>query len=178
MARVYKVVCPVCGEVIPWCKYDPPLAVSPCPVCGFKLAVEDGGSFADGVKVFGVGATSVEVKEHSKAVLRRTVEKILDGNYWLSGRAETDEGDPLAGLENREILCKISKVSSPEELYRQLKNYAGTFKYGPLLFINHPAYGCFVYLLRKLENYVEHLTIDSMTPESFKQAVEKLCQKR
>ena len=174
MARIYDVVCPRCGEIISWCKYDPPASASPCPTCGFEL-VDKSGEFNPDVVVFGVGATSSQVEEHSRAVLRRLVEKIVDSNYWLNGDAEADEGDPLAGLENREILCSsINKVDSPISLYQDLRNYVGTFKLGRLLFINHPAYGCFVYDLRKSESYVEHLTVQALTPERLIRVVERL----
>ena len=177
MARIYDVVCPRCGEIISWCKYDPPASVSPCPTCGFEL-VDKSGEFKPDVVVFGVGATGRDVEEYSKAVLRRLVEKIVDSNYWLSRQAEADEGDPLAGLENREMLCNVVKVENVSELYENLRNYVGTFKHRHLLLINHPTYGCFVYDLRKPESYVEHLTVDAITFEKFIKILERLTSNR
>ena len=111
---------------------------------------------------------------NSKTGLEKLVENILDGNCWLSGEAEALEGDPLAGLENREMLCKVNEVETVEELYEKLRNYAGTFKYGRLLFFNHPAYDCFVYHVDRPESYVEHLTVSILKLETLKQVVARL----
>lgn len=36
MARIYDAVCPYCGEILPWCKYDPP--IERCDFCGARLS--------------------------------------------------------------------------------------------------------------------------------------------
>jgi len=36
LARIYDVVCPRCGEVMEWCKYDPP--IEKCTFCGYRMA--------------------------------------------------------------------------------------------------------------------------------------------
>ena len=128
MARFYDVVCPRCGEIISWCKYDSPASVSPCSTCGFEL-VDRSGEFKPDVVVFGVGATGRDIEEYSKAVLRRLVEKIVDSNYWLSRQAEADEGDPLAGLENREMLCNVEKVIACRKIHGGLNVYPSFFDF-------------------------------------------------
>jgi uncharacterized protein (DUF983 family) len=70
MARIYDVVCPHCGEVYQWCKYDPP--IEKCDNCGAKLAHEEHGELvwdAD-VHIFGVWSTSEDVKVASERIRR------------------------------------------------------------------------------------------------------------
>jgi len=69
MARIYDVVCPRCGEIHHWCKYDPPL--EKCEFCGYELSCEDEDGepvWKDDVYVFGVWSSSVEIGEVSKSL--------------------------------------------------------------------------------------------------------------
>jgi len=64
MARVYDVVCLKCGEVMEWCKYDPPFYK--CYFCGQKLVDRSGDWSEERVRVFGVWSTGEAVHETSK----------------------------------------------------------------------------------------------------------------
>ena len=73
MARIYDVVCPNCGEVWSWCKYDEPIIE--CDNCCYVMAQKrrDGNQnytfeWKAEVKVFGVGSCSEDVKEYSKPI--------------------------------------------------------------------------------------------------------------
>jgi uncharacterized protein (DUF983 family) len=60
MASIYDVVCPRCGEILHWCKYDRPL--EKCDFCNYDLSyeAEDGElHWKDDVLVFGVWSTSL-----------------------------------------------------------------------------------------------------------------------
>jgi len=64
VARFYDVVCLRCGEVIDWCKYDPPF--KRCPLCNARLT-DRSGDWAEGrVRVFGVGSGGREICELSR----------------------------------------------------------------------------------------------------------------
>jgi hypothetical protein len=97
-------------------------------------------------------------------------EKVLElvrKNYWLSGMAEAEEGDPLAGLENAEMFAKVTPVEDPSELWKYIENYQGIFRYRNLYFANHTAYGCFVYIVKAGEaKEFEHITFEKY--EDFK----------
>ncbi len=80
-------------------------------------------------------------------------------NYWLSGAAEFEDGDPFSAMENGEMLESITEVGSVEELVETLMNYAGTFRYRNLYFAKHPHYGCFVFVAKRGEvREFEHLS--------------------
>lgn len=67
MARIYDVVCPNCGEVLQWCKYDAPL--DECTYCGSPLShIDSEGDLVwnEEVEIFGVGSTSEDVEYRSK----------------------------------------------------------------------------------------------------------------
>ena len=72
MARMYDVMCPRCGEVMMWCKYDSP--IEECELCGYKMSRRGRRGelyWKDDVVVFGVGSLSLDVSEESK---RRRIE--------------------------------------------------------------------------------------------------------
>ena len=76
MARIYDVVCPRCGEIMEWCKYDPP--IEKCTFCGYKTAYWDRRGelhWKDDALVFGVGSTSLEVREEAERQRRRFFEE-------------------------------------------------------------------------------------------------------
>jgi hypothetical protein len=91
-------------------------------------------------------------------------EKVLreiNRNYWLSGMADIVDGDPLAGLEDNEMINHITVAESIEELWSFLESYQGTFKYKNLYFANHIAYGCFVYIVKNGEvKEFEHISFE------------------
>jgi len=68
MARIYDVVCPECGAILQWCKYDPPL--EECDDCSAKLIsdeLDDEGNpkWRDDVSIFGVWSTSSQILRKS-----------------------------------------------------------------------------------------------------------------
>ena len=76
MSRIYDVVCPRCGEIMQWCKYDPP--IEKCTFCGYRMARRDRRGelhWKDDVLVFGVGSTSLEVREESERRRRQFFEE-------------------------------------------------------------------------------------------------------
>jgi hypothetical protein len=82
---------------------------------------------------------------------READDKVLDlvkRNYWLSGDAKADEGDPLAGLEDSSMFAEVTPVETPLELWSLIRNYQGIFRYRNLYFANHMDYGCFVYIVK------------------------------
>jgi len=67
LARIYDVVCPRCGEVMEWCKYDPP--IEKCVFCGYKMSRRNRSGelyWKDDVVIFGVGSTGIDVREESR----------------------------------------------------------------------------------------------------------------
>jgi len=77
MARIYDVVCPNCGEIYQWCKYDEP--IFECEKCGFIMAQKQDENSKDfnqnyiyewkpEVLVFGCGSTSEQVRKASERI--------------------------------------------------------------------------------------------------------------
>ncbi|RLI43908.1 hypothetical protein DRO64_04920 [Candidatus Bathyarchaeota archaeon] len=66
MARIYDVVCPRCGEIMQWCKYDSPF--DRCGFCNYKLSW--GECWKDDVCIFGVGATNLDVWSVANSIRR------------------------------------------------------------------------------------------------------------
>jgi hypothetical protein len=62
MARIYDVVCCNCGEVMQWCKYDPPIEY--CERCETILAYHD--RWTSEAKIFGCGSCSTDVDNFAK----------------------------------------------------------------------------------------------------------------
>ncbi|MCD6482870.1 MAG: hypothetical protein J7K83_01200 [Candidatus Aenigmarchaeota archaeon] len=103
----------------------------------------------------------------------RMVLALINRDYWLSGRAEAGEGDPLAGVENNEMLNKVTVARTARELWKYIENYAGTFKYKNFYFANHPAYGCFVYVVKGgRAKQFEHISFSRF--ESFRRWLNKM----
>lgn len=71
MASFYDVVCPHCGRIYKWCKYD--LPIDKCENCGNKLAHEEDGELVwkEDVLVFGVWSNSAQVREVSERIRRK-----------------------------------------------------------------------------------------------------------
>lgn len=66
MARIYDVVCLKCGEVMEWCKYNPPF--DKCDLCGSKLTDRTGEWDEGKARVFGVWSSNSDVYATSKRI--------------------------------------------------------------------------------------------------------------
>jgi hypothetical protein len=89
------------------------------------------------------------------------------------------DGDPMAISESEEIFVNEPvECKNLEELYLMLKTYDGVYKYKNLLFFNSYHYGVFVYDIRKLDSYVEHLSIEYMSFDRFFDLVNKLLKRK
>jgi len=101
---------------------------------------------------------------------------IKENNEWLNGTVDYIKGDPGAILDAEERLDSgITKVTTIEELFRNIQNYDGIFKYKNFYFANSWKYGCFVYIEMNgeiTETYFEHISINNI--EKFKQFIAKL----
>ena len=106
--------------------------------------------------------------------LSRIVRKIIDSNGWLNGWYDYQDGDLMAMVNQPEKFEEVSEVNDLQELYRLLRSYDGTFKYGKLLFFRDWRYGTFVYDIDKPESYVEHLSMDAISLERFIEIVNEL----
>lgn len=105
--------------------------------------------------------------EKEKALLIKRIQS----NEWLNGNADIEEGDPFSALENLEIITRdILYLNTAKELFYNLENYAGSFNYETLYFVNHPSSGCFVYAYSPKTDkmlFIDHLTVSAFTYESF-----------
>jgi len=108
--------------------------------------------------------------------LKEIVKEIIDKNDWLNGWADYEEGDVLEIVNQPEKFQEVTEKTNMWELFKDLKNYDGTFKFKNLLFFNDNRYGTFVYDINNpnRESYVEHLTMTHMEFETFMDIVEKL----
>ena len=106
----------------------------------------------------------------------KNIIEAINKNYWLSGRADTENGDMGAGLELNEQVTQIITVKGISKLWDYLsKEYTGTFKYEHFYFINTYHYGCFLFVEKKGEiEEFEHLTISAYTKEEFIKFVKHL----
>lgn len=66
MARIYDVACLKCGEVMEWCKYNPPF--DKCDLCGSKLTDRTGEWDEGKARVFGVWSSNSDVYATSKRI--------------------------------------------------------------------------------------------------------------
>jgi hypothetical protein len=108
--------------------------------------------------------------------INQIVKEIIDKNDWLNGWADYEEGDVLEIVNQPEKFEQVTEKTSIWEVYNDLKNYDGTFKFKNLLFFSDNRYGTFVYDIDSPDrsNYIEHLTMSAMTPEDFMDIVAKL----
>jgi hypothetical protein len=108
--------------------------------------------------------------EMDKLVIREMAK-----NEWLNGFVDIQEGDLFAGLENWDMIKRISKVDNIKDLWQNLNTYQQTFKFMNFYFANHLAYGCFVYIVKngKAKQF-EHLTINSMGFHKFEEFVKRI----
>ena len=103
-----------------------------------------------------------------------TCDKIIDSNGWLSGWYDYRDGDLMAIVNQPEKFEKVTEVNDLQELYRLLRNFDGAFKYRNLLFFRDWQYGTFVYDINKPESYIEHLSIDAISLDRFKEIINDL----
>jgi len=113
-----------------------------------------------------------------KMGLEKIVEEIVDSNRWLNGWYDYRDGDIMALVNQPEKFIGLPKEhTNLIELFTDLKNYDGTFKYKNLLFFKDWRYGVFVYDIENPKDYIEHLTIDVMTSETFQTIIANLTTK-
>ena len=109
--------------------------------------------------------------------LIKIVKEIVDKNPWLNGIYDYEDGDLTAILNQSEKFEKMPKEHvNLKQLFSDLQNYEGVFKYKNLLFFNDYHYGTFVYDINNPDrsNYIEHLTIPSMSFEKFAKIISQL----
>jgi len=99
------------------------------------------------------------------------LQKILENNNWLNGITDYLDGDPSAILDKSEKFDRIIEYKELKKLFKDLKEYDGAYRYRNLIFMNDWNYGCFVYTEDDPEDYVEHLTLDEMSFESFMESI-------
>jgi len=104
------------------------------------------------------------------------IKDIVDKNEWLNGMYDYKDGDLMALVNQPEKFQEATEITNLTELFHALKNYEGVFKHKNLLFFNDWRYGCFVYDINNPDrsDYIEHLTIDAMSFESFQKTVNRL----
>ena len=105
---------------------------------------------------------------------KKIVEEIVEKNNWLNGIYDYLDGDILAIVNQPEKFEEVVEVIDLQELYNDLKNYEGCFRYGDLLFFNDWQYGTFVYSIDNTEDYIEHLTMDAISFQRFIEIVKSL----
>jgi len=119
-------------------------------------------------------------KVNDKMVIQK-VKEMLENNEWLNGMVDYRDGDIMALLKTEEYFNNGNKVYEADnevELFNELKRWDyGIWKFKNLIFINDYHYGTFVYDLKDTINYVEHLTIDEMGINNFKDIIKRLTEK-
>ncbi len=112
--------------------------------------------------------------------LEKIVKEIVDKNGCLNGIYDYREGDIMAIVNQPEKFQSVTEIQDLKQLYNNLKNYDGVFKYRNLLFFNDSQYGTFVYDINNSdrENYIEHLSMNIMPFEHFAKLIKDLTKKR
>jgi len=108
--------------------------------------------------------------------LSQIIKEIIAKNSWLNGWYDYEDGDLMAIVNQPEKFQEATERTDIKQLYSDLKNYDGVFKYKNLLFFNDWNYGTFVYDINNPDrsDYIEHLTINAMSYEHFAKLIEKL----
>ena len=106
--------------------------------------------------------------------LSQIVKKIVDSNNWLNGWYDYRDGDLMAIVNQPEKFEEVTETTNLQELYENLRNYDGVFKYRNLLFFNDWRYGTFVYDINRPETYIEHLSMDAINLDRFKEIINDL----
>lgn len=116
-----------------------------------------------------------EMWEHfHSGVVTMNIEEFIDNNYWLSGKADMDDGDLFSGMETREMMLNPSTVNDLNELYNLLRNFDGSFIYRDFILFKTWKDGTFVYHRSYPKSYVEHLSIDFMSEDGFVNCMKRL----
>lgn len=112
----------------------------------------------------------------SMAELKEIVKEIVAKNDWLNGIYDYRDGDLMAIVNQPEKFQEAIEKTDLKELYSNLKNYDGVFKYRNLLFFNDWQYGTFVYDINSSnrKDYIEHLTMNIMPFEHFAKLINDL----
>lgn len=113
------------------------------------------------------------------ADLKEIVKEIVAKNGWLNGWYDYKDGDIMAIVNQPEKFQEATEKTDLKELYSDLRNYDGVFKYRNLLFFNDWQYGTFVYDINNLdrEDYIEHLTMNVIPFEHFTTLINDLTLK-
>ena len=106
--------------------------------------------------------------------LSQLVKKIVDSNNWLNGWYDYRDGDLMAIVNQPEKFEEVTETTNLQELYENLRNYDGVFKYKNLLLFNDWRYGTFVYDINRPETYIEHLSMDAINLDRFKEIINDL----
>ena len=111
-----------------------------------------------------------------KEKVQEFVGEVLARNKWINGIYNANDGDVMAVLEYEDMFSKPSFVDNLDELYKYLKHgYTGTFVWKNIVIFNHPYdFGTFVYRMPKYDTYEEHLTMDAIELEDFKDIITKI----
>jgi len=111
--------------------------------------------------------------EKDKTKIKKIIKKIVNKNNWLNGFYDYLDGD-LTALNEEENYKDYTEYNDLENLFSDLKFFDGVFKFENLLFFKHWNYGTFVYDLRDISDYVEHLNVEDMSFKEFEKIVNKL----
>jgi hypothetical protein len=115
------------------------------------------------------------IPQDKKTEMDKLVIREMAKNEWLNGFVDIQEGDIFVGLENWDMIKRISKVDNIKDLWQNLNTYQQTFKFMNFYFANHLSYGCFVYIVKKNKaRQFEHLTINGMGFNKFKEFVKRI----
>jgi len=114
------------------------------------------------------------LKEIEKNKTKKVIKQIVNKNNWLNGFYDYLDGDLTALNRKEEFFNDYTEYDNLEELYNDLRNYDGAFKYQNLIFLKYWAYGTFVYDLRDISDYVEHLNVEDMSFKEFEKIVNEL----
>ena len=106
--------------------------------------------------------------------LDEIIKDIMENNDWLNGVYDFKDGDLMALVNQPEKFKEVTEISDLGKLYENLRNYDGVFKYKNLLFFNDWRYGTFVYDINRPETYIEHLSMDAINLDRFKEIINDL----
>lgn len=111
-----------------------------------------------------------------KAEVQEFINNVLAHNGYISGRYAAEDGDVMAVVEYADTYSKPAFIDDLDELYRYLKHgYNGTYVWKNIVIFNNSYdFGTFVYRIPNYESYEEHLTVDAMTLEEFKDTIQKI----
>ena len=93
------------------------------------------------------------------------IKEMVKNNDYLNGKVEIKNGDLLLADETKEMFLNLAnnpiRVDDMTDLYNKLREDENIIVvFNNLVFIKHYAYGIFVYSLKNVKNYIEHLDND------------------